>query len=402
MEKSYKVSQINAYIKGMFEQDVLLSNLWVEGEVSNCKYHPSGHLYFTLKDSDGQIACVMFSSARRVGLRFLLREGMNVRVRGSISVYDRTGSYQIYVSRIEQDGIGRLYEEYEIRKRNLQAEGLFDSEHKRRIPVFPKRVGIVTASSGAALQDILNVLRRRNPYVQPVLAPAQVQGDGAAESVVRAIKRLERYGMDVMIVGRGGGSIEDLWAFNEEIVARAVYACDVPIISCVGHETDTTIIDYVADLRAPTPSAAAELAVCEASAVEARLVDTHSALVMALLRSIEEYRTKAEQFRKALRYNHPSMRLQRRKEQLERLTERLRRSMHECLREKRHRMEVAATRLQGVSPLNKISKGYGFVTDAEGHPLATVESVCAGESIRVYLTDGELMADVTKVTPTKR
>ncbi len=398
MEQSFKVSKINAYIKSLFVRDALLSDLWVEGEVSNCKYHPSGHIYFTLKDADAQLACVMFASAVRSGLRFLLREGMSVRVKGYVSVYDRDGRYQLYASRIEQDGIGRLYEEYEALKRRLAQEGLFAPEHKKPIPAFPKRVGIVTARSGAALQDICNVLRRRNPYVQPILVPAQVQGVGAAESVAAGIKRLDRYGVDVIIVGRGGGSIEDLWAFNEELVARTVYECQTPIISCVGHETDTTIIDYVSDLRAPTPSAAAELATKEASALDGFLVDLHASLYAAVLRKLESCRKELNSRKQYLQYNSPSRRLDRKREQVLRYEELLEQRMSRALERSKHRLEMLAAKLHGMSPLAKLGKGYGFVTDEQGRPLTGVENTAVGNRLGIHLADGELTAEVVSIS----
>lgn len=398
MEQSFKVSKINAYIKSLFVRDALLSDLWVEGEVSNCKYHPSGHIYFTLKDADAQLACVMFASAVRTGLHFLLREGMSVRVKGYVSVYDRDGRYQLYASRIEQDGIGRLYEEYEALKRRLAQEGLFAPEHKKPIPAFPKRVGIVTARSGAALQDICNVLRRRNPYVQPILVPAQVQGVGAAESVAAGIRRLDRYGVDVIIVGRGGGSIEDLWAFNEELVARTVYECQTPIISCVGHETDTTIIDYVSDLRAPTPSAAAELATKEASALDGFLVDLHVSLYAAVVRKLESCRKELNSRKQYLQYNSPSRRLDRKREQVLRYEELLEQRMSRALERSRHRLEMLATKLHGMSPLAKLSKGYGFVTDEQGRPLTGVGNTAVGNRLGIHLADGELTAEVVSIS----
>ena len=260
MGQAYSVTEINRYIKNMFIKDPYLNHIYVKGEVSNCKYHTSGHIYFTLKDAQGQLACVMFAGQRR-GLSFRLEEGQSVIVLGSINVYERDGKYQLYANSIVLDGLGALYERFEKLKKSLAAEGLFDKDHKKPIPPYPKKVGIVTASTGAAIQDIINISKRRNPYVQLILYPALVQGDGAPESIVKGIKALDKLKPDVIIVGRGGGSIEDLWAFNEEIVARAIYACTTPIISAVGHETDVTIADYVADLQAPTPSAAAELAI---------------------------------------------------------------------------------------------------------------------------------------------
>ena len=256
----YSVGQVNTYIKNMFGQDYLLNRLYVKGEVSNCKYHTSGHIYFSLKDETGAIACVMFA-AQRSTLKFRLAEGQRVIVLGSVRVYERDGKYQLYANEIVLDGVGLLYERFQALKKELEEMGMFAPEYKKPIPAYCKKVGIVTAPTGAAIRDIMNISRRRNPYVQLILYPALVQGEMAAASIVRGIEALDKLGLDVIIVGRGGGSMEDLWAFNEEIVARAIFHCQTPVISAVGHETDTTIADYVADLRAPTPSAAAELAV---------------------------------------------------------------------------------------------------------------------------------------------
>ena len=256
----YSVAQVNSYIKNMFAQDFLLRRLSVKGEVSNCKYHSSGHIYFTLKDGGGTLQAVMFASQRR-GLNFKLAEGQQVVVKGTVDVYERDGKYQLYASEIELSGRGDLYLRFEKLLKELEEMGMFDPQYKRPIPRFAKTVGIVTAPTGAAIRDIMNISHRRNPYVQLILYPALVQGDGAKDSIVKGIRTLDAMGLDVLIVGRGGGSIEDLWAFNEEEVARAIFACNTPVISAVGHETDVTIADYAADLRAPTPSAAAELAV---------------------------------------------------------------------------------------------------------------------------------------------
>ncbi|MEE1028878.1 MAG: exodeoxyribonuclease VII large subunit, partial [Agathobacter sp.] len=264
----YTVGQVNNYIKNMFAQDFLLHRISIKGEVSNCKYHSSGHIYFTLKDSAGTISAIMFAGNRR-GLNFQMKEGDKVIVTGSVEIYERSGSYQIYAREIELDGEGNLYLKFEALKRELEEMGMFAPEYKQPIPKYSKRIGIVTAPTGAAVQDIRNISYRRNPYVQLILYPALVQGDGAAESIVNGIRALEHIGVDVIIVGRGGGSIEDLWAFNEEIVARAIFDCQIPVISAVGHETDWTIADYVADMRAPTPSAAAELAVYDYRLIEA-------------------------------------------------------------------------------------------------------------------------------------
>ena len=266
VRNAYTVGQINAYIKNMFTQDYMLSRIYVKGEVSNCKYHTSGHIYFSLKDESGTIACVMFAG-QRGGLAFRMSNGQQVVVFGSVNIYERSGTYQLYAREIRLDGEGVLFERFQALKRELEEMGMFSEEYKKPVPKFARRVGVVTAPTGAAVRDIMNIARRRNPYVQLILYPAQVQGEGAKESIVRGIERLSREDIDVMIVGRGGGSIEDLWAFNEEEVARAIFNCPVPVISAVGHETDTTIADFVADKRVPTPSAAAWLFAGTQSAV---------------------------------------------------------------------------------------------------------------------------------------
>ena len=263
MKNIYSVSQVNQYIKSLISEDYFLSRIYVRGEVSNCKYHSSGHIYFTLKDRGGSVPCVMFAGSRASGLKFRLSEGQQVIVLGNISVYERDGRYQLYAREIVMEGSGALYAQFEALKKELGELGYFDQDHKKKIPYYPKRIGIVTAKTGAAIQDMIHISSRRNPYIQLILYPAIVQGEQAAPSIVKGIEYLDALGVDVMIVGRGGGSIEDLWAFNEKEVAEAIFNCQTPVISAVGHETDWTIADLVADLRAPTPSAAAEIAVPE-------------------------------------------------------------------------------------------------------------------------------------------
>ena len=308
MRSVYSVGQVNSYIKNMFTQDFMLGRIYVKGEVSNCKYHTSGHIYFSLKDETGTIACVMFAG-QRGGLAFRMREGQQVIVLGSVNVYERDGRYQLYAKEIILDGAGLLYEKFEKLKQELEEMGMFEQEYKRPIPPFASTVGIVTAPTGAAIRDIIHIASRRNPYVQLYLCPALVQGEDAAESIADGIRRLDAFGVDVIIVGRGGGSIEDLWAFNEEIVARAIFACQTPVISAVGHETDTTIADYVADLRAPTPSAAAELAVYEYDVVRVYLDETERKLKRALSHVVEEKRNQVMQRAQRLSYLHPQVKL---------------------------------------------------------------------------------------------
>ena len=281
----YTVGQLNAYVKNMFTQDYLLQSVFVKGEVSNCKYHTSGHIYFTLKDPKGTISCVMFAGNRK-GLSFRMQDGQQVIVGGSVDVYERDGKYQVYAKQIVLDGAGQLYEKFEALKRELEELGMFSEQFKQPIPKYVKTLGVVTARTGAAVRDVIQIAKRRNPYVQIILYPAIVQGEEAVPSIVNGIHALEQLGVDVMIVGRGGGSIEDLWAFNERAVAEAVFNCSIPIISAVGHETDTTIIDYVADLRAPTPSAAAELAVWDLGSLLEGLSSAEAALTANMIRCI--------------------------------------------------------------------------------------------------------------------
>ena len=415
MEEVFSVSQVNAYIKGIFLKNSVLSRIYMKGEVSNCKYHGSGHIYFTLKDEGGQIACVMFSSSRS-GLSFRLSEGQEVIVFGSIQVYERDGKYQMYAKEIRREGIGQLYERLEQIKQKLDKEGLFRLEFKKKLPSYPKKIGIVTAATGAAVRDIVTIAKRRNPFVQLILAPSLVQGDGAAASVAASIHKLEKYGVDTIIVGRGGGSIEDLWAFNEEIVVRTIFECRVPVISAVGHETDTTLSDYVADLRAPTPSAAAELAVPEASAITSFLVDCHAELYRVMLYQIGRSQERAEYLLLKLQKNSPSNRMNQKRQWLlyqeermgerihQRLTKEKRRfygmddKLKELIRQKitrkQHQMAVAVEQLRRLSPLEKLSKGYSYVSNEQSHSIISVSQVKEGERLHIHVTDGEIITKV--------
>ena len=394
MAEIYSVSQINTYIKYMFSGNSLLNHVYVKGEISNCKYHTSGHIYFTLKDGAAQIACVLFAG-RRAGISFRMEDGQNVIVFGSISVYERDGKYQLYADEIRLDGMGRLYEEFEYLKKKLGAEGLFSSDHKQEIPRYAKRIGIVTASTGAALQDICQIARRRNPYVQLVLYPAKVQGEGAAETVAKGIRALDGK-VDVMIVGRGGGSIEDLWAFNEEIVARAIYNCSTPIISAVGHETDTTIADYVSDLRAPTPSAAAELAVYDVKQLLETLADIHGDMVNCMVLKMQERRMLLKQKRLLLERFHPRYQLQQKRLRADELAEKLSVKMQDKIRVKRQQVELAAQRLRGLSPVERLEGGYSVVS-TNSRVIKEISKVSIGDEISVDVTDGTITATVNNV-----
>lgn len=392
----YTVGQVNSYIKNMFTQDYMLGRIYVKGEVSNCKYHTSGHIYFSLKDESGTIACVMFAG-QRGGLSFRMGEGQQVIVFGSVNVYERSGSYQLYAREIRLDGEGVLYEKFQMLKKELEEMGMFSPEYKKQIPRYAKRIGVVTASTGAAVRDIMNIAKRRNPYVQLILYPAQVQGEGAKESIVKGIGLLERLGVDVMIVGRGGGSIEDLWAFNEEEVARAVFNCSIPVISAVGHETDTTIADYVADLRAPTPSAAAELAVYDYYRTEEMLKEYELRLSKELWQKLQIGRMRLEKYQTKLSFLHPKNKLREDRLRLADMEDRLRGAFHTSLVSSRHRFQVYAERLNGLSPLKKLSQGYSYVMDKEGKALRSVRQLKAEDHIIIYAADGTVRAKVEEV-----
>jgi exodeoxyribonuclease VII large subunit len=401
MNQAYSVTEINQYIKNMFIKDRILSFVYVKGEVSNCKYHTSGHIYFTLKDAQGQLACVMFAGQRK-GLKFKLEEGQSVIALGSINVYERDGKYQLYANEILLDGLGLLYERFEKLKKDLEAEGLFDPAHKKPIPPYPKKVGIVTASTGAAIQDIINISKRRNPYVQLILYPALVQGAGSAESVVKGIEILDKLGVDTIIIGRGGGSIEDLWAFNEEIVARAVYTCRTPIISAVGHETDVTISDYVADLRAPTPSAAAELAVNDYMSYLGLLRDYRRQLTKAVQLKLTYHQSKLKEYKLRLFYASPTYQIRQKRQFLTDMEQKLQNRMNQRLKERRHRLEVLIARLEGLSPLSKLSKGYALVVGENNKPLQSIKGVSPKELLTVSLLDGDIKARVEEIREQKR
>lgn len=371
----------------------MLQKVRIRGEISNCKYHSSGHIYFTLKDAKSTISCVMFSSDRK-GLPFRLSEGQQVIASGSVDVYERDGKYQLYAREIELDGIGALYEKYERLKAELAECGMFAEQYKQPIPRYVRRLGVVTAQTGAAVRDIINIASRRNPYVQIILYPAIVQGEAAVPSIINGIHAMERLQVDVVIVGRGGGSIEDLWAFNEEAVAQAVFDCSIPIISAVGHETDVTITDFVADLRAPTPSAAAELAVCDFGRLEEQIAEYAYTMQHLCRRTVQNYRSRLGQYGVRLKYLSPLNTLRMKKTQAVSLEERLQAVMEKRLQESRHRLAIYAEHMKGLSPLDKLSQGYAYVADGSGRKLSSVEQVDLGENIRICLKDGNLLAEV--------
>ncbi len=392
----YSVGQINTYIKHMFNEDFLLNNVNIKGEVSNCKYHGKGHIYFTIKDDIGSMSAVMFAG-NRGGLDFKLSDGQQIVATGKVTVYERDGKYQLYASKIVLDGAGDLFKQYEQLKNELEDMGMFSPLYKKPIPKYVKTLGVVTASTGAAIQDIINISKRRNPYINIVLYPSLVQGENAAPSIVKGIKKLEEYGVDLMIVGRGGGSIEDLWAFNERIVAEAVFDCSVPIISAVGHETDYTIIDFVSDLRAPTPSAAAELAVYDINAVIADVAVKKDNLDGIMMNKINTLNHKIQTYNTRLKYLSPLNRIQLKKNALTNINIRLERNIHNILTRDKQKLAILAEKLNGLSPLTKLSSGYAYVEDDNCKSVKTVNDVKIGQNINIYLKDGILNANITNV-----
>lgn len=393
MKNIFSVGQINRYVKNMFTQDFILQKIYVKGEVSNCKYHTSGHIYFSLKDETGVLSCVMFAGHRR-GLAFRMKDGDRVVVGGAVDVYERDGRYQLYAKEISLEGAGALYERFLALKTELEEMGMFAQEYKQPIPAFIHRLGVVTAPTGAAVQDIRNISLRRDPYLQIILYPALVQGEGAADSIVRGIHMLDQAEVDVIIVGRGGGSIEDLWAFNEEKVARAIFECRTPIISAVGHETDFTIADFVADLRAPTPSAAAELAVADFRQILQNIAGLRDRMQKAMQRMAELGRAQLMQYQMRFQYLNPEAKLRDNRQRLADLGELLRRAMKNRIAEERHMLGIYLERYRGLSPLYKLNQGYSFVSDREGNGIISTKQVHSGDLLEISVTDGVIEAEV--------
>ena len=393
MKNIFSVGQINRYVKNMFTQDFILQKIYVKGEVSNCKYQTSGHIYFSLKDETGVLSCVMFAGHRR-GLAFRMKDGDRVVVGGAVDVYERDGRYQLYAKEISLEGAGALYERFLALKTELEEMGMFAQEYKQPIPAFIHRLGVVTAPTGAAVQDIRNISLRRDPYLQIILYPALVQGEGAADSIVRGIHMLDQAEVDVIIVGRGGGSIEDLWAFNEEKVARAIFECRTPIISAVGHETDFTIADFVADLRAPTPSAAAELAVADFRQILQNIAGLRDRMQKAMQRRAELGRAQLMQYQMRFQYLNPEAKLRDNRQRLADLDELLRRAMKNRIAEERHMLGIYLERYRGLSPLYKLNQGYSFVSDREGNGIISTKQVHSGDLLEISVTDGVIEAEV--------
>ncbi len=393
----YSVKDVNRYIKNMFDNDLLLRNLQVQGEISNVVYHSSGHIYFTLKEEGTAIKGVMFKTYRDRGLNFRLQNGQKLVISGFVSVFERDGQFQLYATAISLDGRGNLYEAYEQLKQKLYEEGLFEFEVKKEIPKFPKKIGIVTAKTGAAIQDIMNIAKRRNPYVQLYLYPAQVQGEGAAQTIVAGIKKLDTMGMDTIIIGRGGGSMEDLWAFNEEIVARAIYAANTPIISGTGHEIDNTIADYVADLRAPTPSAAAELAIPDVMTTMRQVAQYEQQLKQRAQQNLHGALQKMQMLSVKLERLSPKNRLHNQMMYLDTLQDRLMTLVKQNFTKKQQTCILMAAKLHGLSPTAKLVGGFGYIEREDGNALKSIADVERDQTISVTVWDGKIDAVVMQI-----
>ena len=388
------VTQVNLYIKEMLSRDDVLSHITIKGEISNFKAHSSGHMYMSLKDETGVIRAVMFRSAAG-RLQFRPENGMKVIASGRVSVYERDGQYQLYIEYMQQDGLGDLHIAFEKLKQKLSAEGLFDPKHKKPLPKYPKRIGVITAPTGAAIRDILNILSRRFKYADVVLYPVLVQGENAAMSIAVALKYFnENNAADVLIVGRGGGSIEDLWAFNEEIVARAIYDSRIPVISAVGHEVDFTISDFVADLRAPTPSAAAELVVPSQEEPRDKLNNVYGRLYSCAGRILEKNRLRLRLLTEKPVLKTPERSLDERRLYIDGLYNRFENAYKNILKEKEQALKLNASKLDGLSPLSALSRGFSVTKDEGGRVVKSVGQVKKGDKISVVVSDGEIKASV--------
>lgn len=389
MKHIFSVTQINSYIHRIFESDYALKKIYLKGEVSNCKYHSSGHIYFTLKDEKSTLRCVMFSSDRFKGLAFHLEDGQLIEACGNISVYEQAGTYQLYVRKIELAGAGELYVRYERLKQELAEKGYFDFERKKPLPAYPEKIGIVTALTGAAIEDIRSIARRRNQTVQLYLYPAKVQGEGASAEIARGIRYFDKAGVDIIIIGRGGGSIEDLWAFNEMPVADAIYEADTPIISGTGHEVDMTIADYCADVRAATPSAACELAIPDMQSIFTKLSNYREALDMQVEQRCAQLRQQMILLQRQLEAGRPDRKLLKYKLLYERLENRLSQAIKEKYRSRQQMFSRYVDQLSGLAPTNRLKGGYAFAQTKDGRPVASIEQLEKEVPFFLTFSDGE-------------
>ncbi|WP_303868214.1 exodeoxyribonuclease VII large subunit [Acetobacterium wieringae] len=392
--KILSVSEVNQYVKTLLESNSLLKNLMIQGELSNVKRAASGHLYFSLKDAGSKIDCVMFKNAV-TGLKFLPKEGQKVTLRGSLGVYQPSGQYQITVRSMEPQGLGDLFQAYLALKDELAAKGYFDRDHKKKLPEIISRVGLVTSPTGAAVKDMISIIKRRNPLMDIVIYPSLVQGDEAAGTIIKGIQAFNMaQSVDVIIIGRGGGSIEDLWAFNDERLAKVIFESELPVVSAVGHEIDYTIADFVADLRAPTPSGAAELVAEETLSMIQNLVAQKKRLIQSMEATIDRNRRLLLQSRKELLRYRPQERIEERRLFLDIINERLVRALTGRLKSERQQLINLKTRIEAMSPVNVLKKGYVRMTDEHGSPIASVTGLQIDQLVTLYLTDGQAAARI--------
>ncbi len=398
--KPISVTELNLYIKDKINKDEFLNNVYIKGEISNFKHHYTGHMYFTLKDEKSLIKCIMFKSSTE-RLNFTPKDGMKVRVFGTVAVFERDGVYQIYCKAMEEDGLGDLYQKYEELKNKLEKKGLFDSIHKKRIPFMPKVIGVLTSSTGSVIRDIINVSTRRNPNVYIRLLPVPVQGSGAEKEIAKAIEIMnEKKLADVIILARGGGSLEDLWPFNEEIVAEAIYNSNIPIISAVGHETDFTIADFVADLRAPTPSAAAELAVKDMRDINEKLMNYNKRYKLALNKKVEFMKLRFEKVMNRRAYTNPLQRIQDEYVRLDKVMKNIEISIIKQEKELRVKTIELITKIDSLSPLKILTRGY-VVAEKEGNIVKSVDDIKLNDDINVTFSDGKVKANVKEILKNK-
>ena len=394
-EKYLTVGAINRYIKYKLDNDEALQTVFVKGEISNFKAHSSGHLYFSIKDESGKINAIMFSSSAKK-LNFIPADGVKVLIIGRISVYEATGGYQIYVSDMQEDGMGNLYIAFEKLKKQLQSEGLFDETHKKKIPKYPSKIGVITANTGAAIKDILSTIKRRYKIAEVILFPSLVQGENAASDIVRNIKLASNYDLDVLIVGRGGGSIEDLWPFNEEIVARAIYECPIPIISAVGHEVDYTIADFVADLRAPTPTGAAEMAVPNMSDLVSHITQMKIRLNENIIKKINIEKLRLDSFKNSYILKNPLIIYENKKQMLDMINEKINNIINLKIENNKNSLINLIDKLELVNPLNILKRGFSLTTK-DDKIIKSVKNVNKSDVLDIRLNDGVIKAKVEEV-----
>lgn len=394
-ESYITISQLNKYLKSIFDNDQNLRLIYLKGEISNCKLHTRGHLYFTLKDENSRISAVMFSNNVN-GLNFKPIDGSKVLVIGRVSIYETTGNYQIYVESMQEDGVGNLYVEFEKLKKKLASEGLFDQEHKKKIRRIPKKIGIVTSSTGAAIKDILTTIKRRYPVCETILFPSLVQGENAAKDIVKNIKLANTYDLDTLIIGRGGGSIEDLWPFNEEIVARAIYESKIPIISAVGHEIDFTISDFVADLRAPTPTSAAELAVPDINTIVSYLTQTKSRILNSINQIIINKELLISKIKDTYILKHPMSIYEIKEQKLDNLIDKLNKEISINVNKNDDKLKYLISKIEVLNPLNTLNRGYSIVKK-EDKVVSSIKDIKINEEITIYFKNGKAVSKVIKV-----